>query len=204
MSQDVRFVVTDVDLSRISDDWKDLVSAGVAIVEAHDRNRWLLGDLGGKVVRRYKEDSLGNFAAEIHVMKSTMHGYTQCSSFYSEEDRVSFPTLTWSHYYVALRTGSHDIALTWLGKAADEEWTVSELKKALDPEGKGGGGGAAKLTEFGGAFQGCNPLKDSTDKVIGYEVVIRTAKPVSLLDQRQVYTFKVFGVDDSTGVEDAE
>lgn len=54
---DIRVVVNEFDLDALGDDWETLVSAGIQIVEAHDRNRWTLGDLAksasaGMAVRR--------------------------------------------------------------------------------------------------------------------------------------------------------
>lgn len=195
MTTDVRVVYTEYDIERMDDNWETLVSAGQMIAEAHDRNRWTLGDLGGKVVRRYGDDSIGNFAAAINIRPSTMYDYTACSAFYNAEDRVAFPPLNWSHYRAALKAKEHDLAMTWLARAADEGWTVEELNEALKPAGKGGGGQPEKITEFGGMFRECRALPgDEGAEPTGYEVVIRLSKPVSLLDPGRVYTFKAFAV----------
>lgn len=194
-------VVVDFDLDAIGDDWESLVSAGQTIASAHDMNRWLIGDLASKVVKRYGDDAIGQYAASINIRPSTMYDYKACSAFYNDEDRAAFPPLNWSHYRAALKAKTHEMAMQWLAKAADESWTVEDLNEALKPEGAAGGGGATKLTEFGAEYVDCTPILDSEDKVQGYTLTLRTTVAPALA-QRRVYTVKVFGVKE--GGDDSE
>ena len=61
------------------------------IAEAHDRNRWSLGDLANKCHRRYGDGSMGKYAAAINVRPTTVYDYAACSGFYDEDSRVAFP-----------------------------------------------------------------------------------------------------------------
>lgn len=118
----VEFNVADVDES-----WTSLVSAGIQIVEAHDRNRWALGDLGLKVERNYGEESLGKYANEILIRPKTMYDYASVSGFYSDDYRAMFPSLSWSHYRVAMGATDLEDAIEWLVRAADEGLNVDQL-----------------------------------------------------------------------------
>lgn len=193
-----RIVVTDIDLDSIGDEWETLVSAGQMIAEAHDRNRWLLGDLGNKIEKRYSEDAIGQYARAINVRPSTMYDYTRCSAFYDDVDRAAFPPLNWSHYRAALKAKTHELAMTWLAKAADEGWSVEDLNEALKPAGNAVGGSAEKLSEFGAEFTDQTPILDAEGKVQGYTVTFRTTVSLSLVPRR-IYTVKVFGVKEGEG-----
>jgi len=195
-------LVTDFDVSKVVDEWEDLVSAGQAIVEAHDRNRWALGDLGGKVERRYGEESLSKYASEINCRPSTLYDYTACSTFYNDEDRAKFPPLNWSHYREARRTGDHAIALIWLARAADEGWSVETLKTMINEGKEGGGSTNEKLGELGATFLDCKPNVNPDGKVVDYELIFRVSDPIAL-KVKQVYTLKVYGVKQE-GKNDAD
>jgi len=128
---DVRVVINEFDLDALADDWSALVSAGIQVVEAHDRNRWVLGDIARKVCRKYGQKSLATYAGEVNVRSSTMYEYHACAAYYSIEDRATFPSLSWSHYRAAMKLKDYDLALNWLGKAADEGWSADTLSKAI-------------------------------------------------------------------------
>lgn len=128
---DIRVVVNEFDLDALGDDWETLVSAGIQIVEAHDRNRWTLGDLAKKCQRRYGSAAIKTYAAAVNVRSSTMYEYHACATFYNLEDRATFPPLAWSHYRAALRLKEHELALEWLARAADEEWSADTLTKEI-------------------------------------------------------------------------
>lgn len=193
---DVRIVYNEFDLDRIGDDCEIVVSAGLQIAEAHDRNRWTLGDLGCQVARRYGENSLGSYAEAINVRPTTMYDYTACSRAYSVEDRAAFPPLTWSHFRAALKAGDH--AMLWLTRAADEGWKVDELAEALRIA-VGEKPRPRKLLEVGAEFQGYVDVRDDTARLIGVVLQFRCLPDVlDVLDKvdaaNKVVTLKVYGV----------
>lgn len=193
---DLRIVYNEFDLDKIGDEWESLVSAGLQIAEAHDRNRWTLGDLGCRVARRYGENSLGSYADAVNVRPTTMYDYAACSRAYSVEDRAAFPPLTWSHFRAALRAG--DTAMLWLARAADEGWKVDELAEALRVA-EGEKPRPRKLLEVGGEFQGCVDVRDDDGQLIGVVLQFRCLPEVlDSLDKvdaaNKVVTLKVYGV----------
>ena len=130
-NNDVRIVVTEFDFDALPNEWSALVSAGIQIVEAHDRNRWVLGDLARRVAREYGQKSLATYAGEVNVRSSTMYEYHACATFYPLFARATFPSLSWSHYRAAMKLKDYDLALEWLSKAADEGWSADILSKAI-------------------------------------------------------------------------
>lgn len=195
---DVRLIVTDMDVAALGDEWETLVSAGQAVAEAHDRNRWLLGDLGGKIDRRYGHDSLGKYAFDINIRPTTMYDYAACSAFYPEDDRAAFPPLNWSHYRAAMRVKNHEMAMVLLAKAADNGWTVEELADAVR-EANGNPPRPKKLTELEGAeFLGARVKADRAGEVIAYELTFCVsaafADAIQKLVENDAYTLKVYGM----------
>lgn len=125
--------VQDFDPAAISDDWEILADAGRALAEQNDLNRWVLGDLAGRVEKRYGDDALGSYASEIRVFERTLRVYRQVSSFYPVENgiRVAFPALSWSHYRLCVRLGDLDSAEQMLADASDHNWSARDLTDAI-------------------------------------------------------------------------
>lgn len=199
----VHILINEIDVDAVGDEWETLVSTGLTIVEAHDRNRWALGDLGVKCERRYGHKSIGQYAAAINVRPTTMYEYSACSAFYDRDDRAAFPPLAWSHYRVALRVKDHEEALVWLAKAADEGWTVDELSDAIK-EATGEAPRPKKLVEFIGQLHELSISRiDDSGEIVAYDVVFRIlpvmqAELAGALQIGSDYTAKIYG-----GQEDA-
>ncbi len=134
---DEAMVIAYADLDQISDEWETLVSAGQQIVEAHDRNRWLLGDIALlKVQKRYGEDAIGRYADDVGVRPSTMYQYRDVSKMFEFSMRMEFrkrhPTLTWSHCYQLARLNALELALPLADIAEDRGWKTRRLKETVD------------------------------------------------------------------------
>jgi hypothetical protein len=122
--------VVDV-LDLIDDSWETLVAAGLDAVQVKDGRSWELGDLAGRVAKRYGEDSLGQYATDIRYNTSTLRDFRRVAAFYPPDTRTMFPLLRWSHYRVAMRVQDLESALDWLEQAADHDWPVDALRDAL-------------------------------------------------------------------------
>lgn len=117
---------------QVGDSWEELVSVGQTIMEAHDRDRWVLGDLSNKVARRYGDESIRKYAAEINARTSTLYDYSRVSAFYGLERREMFPALTWSHYREAARLETLPVAVEWLEQAQDNGWPIAEMHRQIN------------------------------------------------------------------------
>jgi hypothetical protein len=120
-----------LDLSAMDDSWETCVSAGIVLAQNLDAGRWSLGDLTGRVEKRYGADAIGNFATEIGMArKSTLKEYRRVSARYSPDIRMAFSeALSWSHFQAACR--AKDDAELWLARAADENWPVAEMARQI-------------------------------------------------------------------------
>lgn len=198
MVADLHLIVNEIDLAGIGDEWEALVSAGQMIAEAHDRNRWALGDLGLKVQRRYGEDSIGSYGAAINVRPSTMYDYVACSGFYDVDARAQFPPLTWSHFRAAMKAGALDVAMSFLAHAADNNWSVDELLERIRVK-TGESPRPKKLIELGAEYADLRPRLNAEGEMVAWDIVFRVdlnadSSINGLLELRRVYTLKVFGV----------
>lgn len=116
------------------DDWQSIVTAGIELVQATDRNRWHLGDIAALAERVYGENSVKKLATEIRMPKhKTLYEYQRVAEFYPASARVEFVQLSWSHYREATRLGSLDNARELLAQAHDEDrpvaWLAREVRK---------------------------------------------------------------------------
>jgi hypothetical protein len=121
-----------VDALALADDsWETLVAQGLDAVQVKDGRSWELGDLAGRVAKRYGEDSLGQYATDIRYNTSTLRDFRRVSAFYPKDVRALFPLLRWSHYRVAMRVKELEAALDWLERAANDDWPVDALRDAI-------------------------------------------------------------------------
>lgn len=115
-------------------DWQSIVTVGIELVQASDRNRWYLGDLAALAERVHGESSIKKLATEIRMPRhKTLYEYHRVSKFYDSSTRGEFAQLSWSHYREATRLGSLDNARELLAQANDEDrpvaWLTREVKK---------------------------------------------------------------------------
>jgi hypothetical protein len=113
-------------------DWETLVSVGVQAREAKDNSQWLLGDLAMQVEKSYGKDSLGKFSADIGVNKNTLNRYRSVSKVWKPSERVE--VLSHRHHMVL---SSREDRLEWIEKAAENMWSVEELKIRLTKSEQG-------------------------------------------------------------------
>jgi len=111
--------------------WEECVSLGMELREKKDNSQWALGDLALTVQKQYGMDSLGKFAVEIGIKKSTLADYRTCSAFYPSEIRERYRDLSHSFFLVAMRNNDLETAIAWLNRASDEGWSVEMLRKMI-------------------------------------------------------------------------
>ena len=112
--------------------WEELVSLGLNLREDKDKTQWQLGDLSLQVEKDYSADSLGKFAVEISINKSTLATYRTCSGFYPKKVRDEFASLGHSFFQTAMRNNSLEEAKAWLTVAHDCNWSCEGLRLDMD------------------------------------------------------------------------
>lgn len=129
----ITLTVNAYDLSAMSDDWSELVTTAVEIANARDLNRWMMGDIAGKVERCYGEGSIKAFTAEVKkVQPAAMYQYLAVSSFYPPPVRVLYEMLNWSHFREAMRLDDYSAAIKLLEQANDADLSVEKLKAEVN------------------------------------------------------------------------
>lgn len=130
----MKVVVTDFDLHDADADYESLVAAGQAVTDAHDRNRWAIGDLAMRVEKRYGDGMLEDYASKLKLFPRVLRLYRQIADFYPAENgiRELFPALSWSHYRMCVRLKDLDSACAMLAQASDNNWSARDLTDAIN------------------------------------------------------------------------
>jgi hypothetical protein len=139
------------------DSYEELVGAGIECVEHLDTLRWKLGDLAEQVKTVYGGDTLGKYASDIGISRTTLYAYRQVSRFFPPEHRAIADNIKYSHYRAAMSAGSLAAALAYLDRAADEGLTAERVSKLIQADGEASGdaqegedGQAPRKRKFGG------------------------------------------------------
>jgi hypothetical protein len=112
--------------------FEEIADAARLVAADLDTGRFTLGDIANRCARVYGRDSLGQLATEIRVAKrQTLFEYAKVAARFEVSARAEFVEagLTFSHFRAAVR--AKDDAELWLARAADENWNVAEMARAI-------------------------------------------------------------------------
>lgn len=118
--------------NKIMDSWEDFISAGLEARSMKDNSCWIIGDLALKVADEFGPSVLENFSVEIGIPKSTVLRYRAVSKVWKPDERIDL--LSHRHHLIL---ASREDRLEWLKKAADEGWSVENLRLRLKKEDTG-------------------------------------------------------------------
>ena len=100
-------------------------------------------------------------------------------------------------------------AMIWLGRAADEGWTVEQLKEAIaGATGTANSSSRAeKLISFSGTYADMRPHLNKDGVVDGYDLVIRVNRGTQVDIDNAVkfggmYTYKMYSIPEELGGDD--
>jgi hypothetical protein len=97
-----------------------------------DSAQWELGDLAVLVETHYGQNEIDNFARETGISKSSAHEYKSMCAFYQTIRRADFlestPNVFYSHFRVAKKLKSVELAWEFLELVAAETWTVDQAE----------------------------------------------------------------------------
>ena len=110
--------------------WEELKGKCQEAVATSARYKWVLGDAGVQVKADYPK-LFKQFAEAVGVSVSTFRSCTGAAEFYLPEQRDKFPTLSFNHYVAAKKNNSPEQAVRWLEQAAQEKWSVRELREKI-------------------------------------------------------------------------
>lgn len=106
---------------------QEYITTGLEIRERADNMSWSLGDLANLVVLDYGKKYLKEFAKAINIDPSTLSKYRIVAEKFNQEDRDSYPQLSFTHFRIVQ---NHPEKYILLKKASEELWTVQQLKFA--------------------------------------------------------------------------
>ncbi len=118
---------------------QDLVSLWLQSRELDQRNQWFKGEIAEKVVSKYGEESLAEFAKEVGEKYINVVMYRRVVRAFPNEDTRMFP-LSWTHYLTASMADNwnrsekkfeSDHREEWIEKAADNQWSVGQMREAM-------------------------------------------------------------------------
>jgi len=127
-----RTPVTRTDLEAgVGADWESLVLDGIDARQRGDAAAWELGDLACQVQTAYGKRTLENYAGAVGVNFSALQWYSRVAARFEKLTRVSFSSLTWSHFRLVAPKRVLDPE-SWLEKAQRYGWSVAQLEAALE------------------------------------------------------------------------
>jgi hypothetical protein len=122
--------------STAGDTFDLVVNAGIAARESLDQGRYVIGDLACHVKKKYGEDQLGIFAADIHCKAASVREYRRVCAFWLRPVRAelfdAMPGLSYSMLRDARRLGDTARALDFLRKCNDEGWKCERASIEID------------------------------------------------------------------------
>lgn len=125
------------------DSWDDFVSAGVQVREDKDDCQWIIGDLSNELTGRpvrgrpnTNRETQASYARDIGIARQTLNRYASNSRFYDNALRGAF-ALPYRHWDLARRAAKGDVAVAveWLEKANDGNWSVERFVARLSGNG---------------------------------------------------------------------
>ena len=128
--------------------------AGQALLSFDSFSQFWWGDLELIAERKGWKSILESARAELH--RSTIHSYVEVARLFVPEDR--HPDLSFNHHaairYILGEDADVEAAKGWLARAADNKWTVGDLREAMRESTRESGHdagpmrGIIRLTDF--------------------------------------------------------
>jgi hypothetical protein len=110
---------------------EQLAQIGEALVQIEGSRSWWIGDYGVMLQSRKGEHYTEGNAEALGIEPGSFHQYKSVAAFFKVCTRVQ--ALSFKHHYEAMCGCDGDVAVAqdWLDQAAGNEWSVSELRKAI-------------------------------------------------------------------------
>jgi hypothetical protein len=110
-----------------------LVEKGENASKAKSMAKWILGDCVRQLTTYYAQRTVKQYAADIKEESQSLYEYSGMASFFSLEVRESLAhlNLSYSHFREARRLKDLDKAIEFLETAANNYWTVDDMRQAL-------------------------------------------------------------------------
>ena len=107
------------------DIWQATIDLGIAARQDMDRGRFAIGDSALLVSKKYGENRIGAFAAEIGVNEERVEEYRGVCKFFprkhpkrSRQDLLDLPMISYSHLRLAKTLKDFDLAVDFIDECA--------------------------------------------------------------------------------------
>lgn len=109
---------------------ENLNELGIALQKVEGCRGWWWGDWVNKM-RELNGNIAAEFVEESGLRLSTLWSYSEVANFYPTRTRIR--VLTMKHHRLArfIAGGELSIALEWLQKAVDNNWTTAQMNRAI-------------------------------------------------------------------------
>lgn len=125
------------------DDFETLCEKGSAARRSKEDAQWQIGAIASKIVSKYGEAQIDEFARRIGLSKSSVYDYRKSDLFYEFSKRLEFleeingtdrehEVVFYGHFRAARRLGSEGPAYAFLLEVASNTWTVDQAAHVLD------------------------------------------------------------------------
>jgi hypothetical protein len=111
--------------------YEELCERGRIAREQKDHAQWSLGIIASEVDVQYGRDAVGEWAKDIQISRSSAYEYRAMRQFYGDTAPIPDLQLAYSHYRTAKRLGSLQLALSYLEKVRENNWTVETAELHL-------------------------------------------------------------------------
>lgn len=107
--------------------FEDICEMGREAMDMRKISSIIIGQLAVEVESRYGEDSLGEFAKEIGLRKSTVSQYRWVAKAFP--GMTAYNGISYTHYRLAAGT---DKPQEWINKAIENNWNSAQLKAKIE------------------------------------------------------------------------
>lgn len=141
--QVVDFETGEILPAETEDDFETLCEKGSAARRSKEDAQWQIGAIASKIVSKYGEAQIDEFARRIGLSKSSVYDYRKSDLFYEFSKRLEFleeingtdrehEVVFYGHFRAARRLGSEGPAYAFLLEVASNTWTVDQAAHVLD------------------------------------------------------------------------
>jgi hypothetical protein len=124
----------------MTETWEALCDEGREAAQDMDGGRWRLGDLSLEIQKEYGKNRIAEFAKEINVPVGRVREYRTVAGYWKNQHRQKLlddcPTLSYSHFRLAMRYDDIEEAIEFLIECADDAWTVERATVEINKRSK--------------------------------------------------------------------
>lgn len=184
---EARLAMIDGMIERREDIWELVTDAGASEESDIDERRWRQCDLAARVVKRYSEDAIGQFAVRANIPKNRAQEYARQGRYWSDRvwrqtflSDIKNEVITYSHMRIAARIDDPKHAKRMLWLAARYGMSVDRLSTRVTRL-KGGKPRTKRLADFtvkvGEAGAALAQTLASYDETKAIRIVVYEAQP---------------------------